>query len=66
MTYHLSFVTKKGSSFRYKSSHVLRGRVGIEHIFVRGSIDGSGSDDADATTDEDASSSDDYGMTASQ
>ena len=47
MTYHLSFVTKKGSSFRYKSSHVLRGRVGIEHIFVRGSIDGSGSDDAD-------------------
>ena len=47
MTYHLSFVTKKGSSFRYKSSHVLRGRVGIGHIFVRGSIDGSGSDDAD-------------------
>ena len=63
MTYHLSFVTKKGSSFRYKSSHVLRGRVGIEHIFVRGSIDGSGSDDADE--DDGAISSSDEEMTAS-
>ena len=63
MTYHLSFVTKKGSSFRYKSSHVLRGRVGIGHIFVRGSIDGSGSDDADE--DDGAISSSDEEMTAS-
>ena len=38
MTYPLSFVTKKGSSFRYKSSHVLRRRVGIGDIFVRGSV----------------------------
>ena len=38
MTYPLSFVTKKGSSFRYKSSHVLRMRVGIGDIFVKGSV----------------------------
>ena len=38
MTYPLSFVTKKGTSFRYKSSHVLRRRVGIGDIFVRGSV----------------------------
>ena len=36
MTYPLSFVTKRGSSFRYKSIHVLRGRVSIGDIFVRG------------------------------
>ena len=29
MTCPLSFMTKKGSSFRYESSHVLRGRVNI-------------------------------------
>ena len=35
VTYPLSFVTKKGSSFGYKSSHVLRGRGSIGDIFVR-------------------------------
>ena len=29
-------MTKKGSSFGYKSSHVFRGRVCIGDIFVRG------------------------------
>ena len=38
MTYPLSFVTKRGSSFGYESSHVLRGRVSIGDIFVRGSV----------------------------
>ena len=38
MTYPLSFVTKRGSSFGYKSSHVLRVRVSIGDIFVRGSV----------------------------
>ena len=38
MTYPLSFVTKRRSSFRYESSHVLRGRVSIGDIFVRGSV----------------------------
>ena len=28
-TYHLSFVMKKGSNFRYKSSHVHRGSISI-------------------------------------
>ena len=34
----LSFVTKRGSSFVYESSHVFRGRVSIGDIFVRGSF----------------------------
>ena len=34
----LSFVTKRGSSFVYESSHVFRGRVSIGDIFVRGSV----------------------------
>ena len=38
MTYHLSFVTKRGSSFGYESSHALRGRVSIGDIFFRGSV----------------------------
>ena len=38
MTYPLSFVTKRRSSFRYESSQVLRGRVSIGDIFVRGSV----------------------------
>ena len=38
MTYPLSLVTKRGSSFWYKSSHVLRGRVSIRDIFVRRSV----------------------------
>ena len=38
MTYPLSFMTKKGSSFGYESSHVLRGRVSVGDIFVRGII----------------------------
>ena len=38
MTYPLSFVTKRRNIFWYESSHVLRGRVSIENIFVRGSI----------------------------
>ena len=32
-------MTKRGSSFGYESSHVLRGRVSIgDNIFVRGSV----------------------------
>ena len=38
VTCPLSFVAKRGSNFGYKSSHVLRGRVSIEDIFVRGSV----------------------------
>ena len=41
MTYPLSFMTKRGNSFRYESSHVLRGRVSIGDFFfffVRGSV----------------------------
>ena len=38
MTYALSFVTEKRSSFRYESSHVFRGRVCIGDIFVKGSV----------------------------
>ena len=38
VTYPLSFVTKRGNSFWYERSHVLRGRVSIGDIFVRGSI----------------------------
>ena len=38
MTCSLSFVTKMGSCFEYESSHVLRRRVSIEDIFVRGSV----------------------------
>ena len=38
MTCPLSFVTKNGSSFGYESSHVLRGRVSIGDIFVRGNV----------------------------
>ena len=37
MTCPLSFVTKNDSSFGYKSSHVLRGRVSIG-LFVRGGV----------------------------
>ena len=32
MTYPLSFVTKKGSSFRFESSLVLRGRVSMTFL----------------------------------
>ena len=32
MTYPLSFVTKKGSSFEFESSLVFRGRVSIGHF----------------------------------
>ena len=38
MTCPLSFVTKRKSSFWYESSHVLKGRVSIGDIFVRGSV----------------------------
>ena len=31
-------MTKSGSSFGYEISHVLRGRVSIGNIFVRGSV----------------------------
>ena len=31
-------MTKRGSSFGYESSHVLRGRVSIGDIFVRRSV----------------------------
>ena len=31
-------MTKEGSSFGYESSHVLRGRVSVGDIFVRGII----------------------------
>ena len=33
VTCPLSFVTKRGSSFRYESSHVLKGRVSIGDYF---------------------------------
>ena len=33
MTYPLSFVTKRGSSFGYESSYVLKGRVSIGDYF---------------------------------
>ena len=32
MTYPLSFLTKRGSSFGFESSLVLRGRVSIGHF----------------------------------
>ena len=38
MTCSLSFVTKRVSNFGYESSHVLRGRISIGDIFVRGSV----------------------------
>ena len=38
MTYPLSFMTKRESSFRYESSHILRGKVSVRDIFVRGSV----------------------------
>ena len=31
-------MTKRGNSFGYDSNHVLRGRVNIGDIFVRGSV----------------------------
>ena len=31
-------MTKKGSSFGYESSHVIRGKLSIGDIFVRGSV----------------------------
>ena len=31
-------MTKKGSSFGYENSHVLRGKVNVGDIFVRGSV----------------------------
>ena len=31
-------MTKKGSSFGYESSHVIKERVSIGDIFVRGSV----------------------------
>ena len=34
----LALMTKKWSSFRYESSHVLRGRISIGDFFVRGSV----------------------------
>ena len=36
MTYPLSFVTKMGNSFAYKSSHVIKGRVSIGDILLGG------------------------------
>ena len=38
MTYPLSFVTKRGNSFGYESSHAFRVRVSIRDIFVRGGV----------------------------
>ena len=38
MTCPLSFVTKRGSSFGYKRSHILRGRVSIGQFFLGGVI----------------------------
>ena len=38
MTCPLSFMTKMGSSFRCESSHVLRRRVSIGDIVIRGSV----------------------------
>ena len=31
-------MTKRGSIFGYESSHVLKGRVSVGDIFVRGSV----------------------------
>ena len=31
-------MTKKWSNFGYESSHVLKGRVSVRDIFVRGSV----------------------------
>ena len=36
MTWPLSFVTKRGSSFGYKSTHILRGRVSIGDFLLGG------------------------------
>ena len=38
MTYPLSFMTKRGSSFGYESSHILKEKVSIRYYFVRGSV----------------------------
>ena len=39
MTYPLSFMTKKWSSFGYESSHSLRGRVSIgDRYFLLGGV----------------------------
>ena len=38
MTYPLSFVTKRGSSFGFESSLVIRGRVSIGHFLLGGMI----------------------------
>ena len=38
MTYPLSFMTKRGSSFGYESSHILKEKVSIRDYFVRGSV----------------------------
>ena len=31
-------MTKRESSFRYESSHILKGKVSVRDIFVRGSV----------------------------
>ena len=36
MTFPLSFMTKRGSSFGFESSLVLRGRVSIGYFFIGG------------------------------
>ena len=38
MTYPLSFMIKRGSSFGYESSHILKEKVSIRYYFVRGSV----------------------------
>ena len=38
MTFPLSFMIKRGSSFGFESSLVLRGRISIGNFFVRGSV----------------------------
>ena len=38
MTYPLSFMTKRGSSFGYESNHILKEKVSIRYYFVRGSV----------------------------
>ena len=38
MTYHLSFVTERGSSLGYEISHVLRRRVNIGYFLLAGVI----------------------------
>ena len=38
MTYPFSFMTKKGSSFGFESSLILRARFSIGHFFYRGSV----------------------------